>query len=110
MQRRMAMLIMMAFCALGISGAQAKAPDKEVTLSGEMVCGRCTLKETKECQNVLKVTEGTKETKYYLKENDVAKSAHGNVCEGPAKATVKGTVQVQGKKNVLTAKDISYDK
>ena len=110
MQRRLAMLVVMSFCALGISAAHAKGPDKEVSLSGEMVCGHCTLKETKECQNVLKVTEGAKETKYYLKENEVAKGAHGSVCEGPAKATVKGTVQVQGKKNLLTAKEINFDK
>ena len=110
MQRRMAMFVFAALCALRVSAAQAKGPDKEVTLQGEMVCGHCTLKETKSCQNVLKVTEGEKETKYFLKENDVSKANHGPVCGSGAQATVIGTVQVQGKKNVLTAKEITFAK
>ena len=50
------------------------AAGAEVTLSGEMVCAKCTLHEAKKCQNVLKVTEGGKETKYYLAQNEIAKS------------------------------------
>lgn len=80
----------------------------EVTLSGDMVCGKCTLHETKKCQNVLKVTEGTKETKYYLADNGTAKENHGHVCSGSSKATVKGSVSEEGGKKVLTASEIKY--
>ncbi len=89
----------------------ARAPKKsagEVTLSGEMVCGKCTLSETKSCQNVLKVTDAGKETKYYLADNAVAKDNHGPVCSGAEKATVKGTVAEAGGKKVLTASEIKY--
>jgi hypothetical protein len=91
-------------------GAKAgKGAGKEVTLKGEMVCGKCALGETEKCQNVLKVTEGGAETKYYVAKNDVADKSHGRICGGPAKATVKGTVgEVKGKKT-LTASDISYE-
>jgi hypothetical protein len=108
--------------ALTLGAASARAADKpaaekpakaekkgaEVTLSGEMVCGKCVLNETKKCQNVLKVTEGGKETKYYLTQNEVAKSHHSEVCSGAAKATVKGTVSEEAGKKVLTASDIKY--
>src|SRR5687767_7495239 len=45
--------------------APAKAEKKpaagEVTLAGDMTCGKCSLKETAKCQNVLKVTDAGKE-------------------------------------------------
>jgi hypothetical protein len=82
----------------------------EVTLSGELVCAKCTLHESPKCQNVLKVTDAGKETKYYLAQNDVAKSNHEHVCSAPEKATVKGTVSEEGGKKVLTASEIKFEK
>lgn len=86
-----------------------KAAGKEVTLSGEMICGKCGLKETDKCQNVLKVADAGAETKYYLAENDASEKAHAKVCGGPSKATVKGTVSEAGGKKVLTASNVKYD-
>lgn len=86
-----------------------KKPAGEVTLSGEMVCAKCTLNESKKCQNVLKVSEGTKETKYYLVQNEAAKSNHSHVCSAPAKATVTGTVGEDGGKKTLTASSIKFE-
>jgi uncharacterized protein DUF6370 len=90
----------------------AKADKKggEVTLSGELVCAKCALHESPKCQNVLKVTDAGKETKYYLAQNDVAKSNHEHVCSAPEKATIKGTVSEEGGKKVLTASEIKFDK
>ena len=34
--------------------------DKEVTITGTMVCGKCTLHETKSCQNVVQVEKDGK--------------------------------------------------
>jgi len=82
----------------------------EVTLSGELVCAKCALHESPKCQNVLKVTDAGKETKYYLAQNDVAKSNHEHVCSAPEKATVKGTVSEEGGKKVLTASEIKFEK
>ncbi len=82
-----------------------KAAGGEVTLSGEMSCGKCSLKETEKCQNVLKVGED----KYYLAQNDTAKGAHKKICQAPAKATVKGTVAEDGGKKTLTASEIKYE-
>src|ERR1051325_12130726 len=52
---------------------------KEVTLKGDLGCGKCSFKTTKECQNVLKVTDGGKETMYYLADNSVSKDHHDAV-------------------------------
>ena len=36
----------------------ADSANKEVTITGTMVCGKCTLHETKTCQNVVQVCKG----------------------------------------------------
>jgi hypothetical protein len=89
--------------------AEKKAAGKEVTLSGDMMCAKCVLHESKKCQNVLKVTEGVTETKYYLADNAMAKDHHEEVCGKTAKATVTGKVSDKGGKKVLTASSIKYE-
>ena len=90
--------------------AAAKTPaPAEVTLTGDMVCAKCVLKESKTCQNVLRVTEGDKETKYYLTPNALAKANHSKVCGATAKATVTGTVKEKGGKKLLTASAIKVE-
>jgi hypothetical protein len=96
------------------SAAKAeKAKGKEVTLKGDLGCGKCNFKTTKECQNVLKVSDGGKETMYYLADNSVSKENHEVVCSGTKPATVTGTVGDEGKgaskKKVLTASAIKID-
>ena len=90
--------------------AKSDKAGAEVTLSGELVCAKCALHESPKCQNVLKVTDAGKETKYYLAQNDVAKSNHEHVCSAPEKATVKGVVSEAAGKKVLTASEIKFDK
>jgi hypothetical protein len=96
------------------SAAKAeKAKGKEVTLKGDLGCGKCNFKTTKECQNVLKVSDGGKDTMYYLAANSVSKENHEVVCSGTKPATVTGTVGEEGKgaskKKVLTASAIKID-
>lgn len=89
---------------------------KKVTLEGAAQCGKCTLKETKECQNVVVVTKDGKETKYYLVENEVAKKAHktAGFCsaekgKGP-KVKVVGTCVEKDGKLLVTATEITKEK
>src|SRR5690349_424335 len=88
----------------------AAAKGKEVTLSGDLGCGKCNFKTTKECQNVLKVSEGGKDVMYYLAKNDVSDKNHDEVCSGSKPATVTGVVSDEGKgakkKKLLTASAI----
>jgi hypothetical protein len=83
---------------------------KEVTLNGDLGCGKCNFKTTKECQNVLKVSEGGKDTLYYLAANSVSKEKHEEVCSGTKSAMVKGVLSEEGKggakKKVVTASEI----
>jgi hypothetical protein len=76
---------------------------KEVTITGSLVCAKCTMHETKECENVVQVEKDGKTTNYYLKQNDVSKAAHEPICGGtPEKVTVTGTVKEKDGKEMMT--------
>jgi hypothetical protein len=103
-----------AFLAgIALAGATtvALAAGKEITITGNMVCGKCSLHETKECQNVVQVTLDGKTVNYYLKQNDVSKAAHDPICGGSSeKVAVTGTVKEKGGKKVLTPTKIEVVK
>lgn len=82
------------------------AYDKEITIEGEGKCAKCALKETKECQNAIVVTEDGKATTYYLEANKVAKDYHKNVCTKTTKTKATGTVEEKDGKKILTASKI----
>lgn len=84
----------------------AWADSKEVTIEGDGKCAKCAMKETKDCQNAIVVTENGKETTYYLEPNKVAKDYHGNVCKKTTKTKATGTVEEKDGKKILTASKI----
>ena len=94
--------------AVFFSGLTVAVAADEKTFSGDSVCAKCALSETKTCQNVLMVKDGDKTVTYYL-EGDASKKAHGalGICtakkDAPIKIKVTGTVSEKDKKKVLTA-------
>jgi hypothetical protein len=89
------------------SSLSAADAGKEVTITGSMVCGKCTLHETASCQNVVQVTKDGKTVNYYLVHNDTSKGAHGTICGGDSeKVTVTGTVEEKDGKEVMTPSKI----
>jgi hypothetical protein len=87
---------------VGLVGSAGAGDEK--TMSGKVVCAKCTLKkaDAKECQDVLVVTEGGKTAEYYVEKNDVAK-AFGHVCSGEKQATVTGKVMEKDGKKWISA-------
>jgi hypothetical protein len=76
------------------------AKGKEVTITGEAKCAKCTLHTADKCQTVIE-TEGKKGkvVTYYLTDTDSAKAFHEKVCKGPKKVTATGVVKkVDGKR------------
>jgi hypothetical protein len=102
---------LMLAAGLMLAGYTLKAEDategKEITITGSMVCGKCTLHETKSCQNVVQVKQDGKTVNYYLKQNDVSKEAHDPICGGGAEqVTVTGTVVEKDGQEIVTPKKI----
>ena len=78
--------------------AFAEDKDKEITITGEGKCGKCALKETEKCQNVIQVEKDGKKSTYYLVKNEASDKFHKNVCSETKKVTATGTCKkVDGK-------------
>jgi hypothetical protein len=103
------------FSGLTVLRADKADDEKKVTISGEGMCAKCALKETKTCQNVVIETKDGKKTTYYLVANKVAKDAHqrDGFCratkEDPVKVKVTGTVVKKDDKMELTAEKIEKE-
>lgn len=100
------------FLAASFMSSALAADAKEVTITGKMVCGKCTLHLTKECQNVVQVTQGTNTVNYFLANNDVSKAAHDPICDpgSSEKVTVTGTVEKKDGKETMTPTKIDVIK
>jgi hypothetical protein len=85
--------------------ALAEDKGKEITITGDAKCGKCALKETAKCQNVIEVEKDGKKTTYYIVDNEKSKAFHKNVCQETKKATATGTCKkVDGKLEFTAAK------
>lgn len=95
--------------AVFFSGLTIAFAAEEVTVTGDAVCAKCALKETKACQNTITVEKDGKKTVYYLEQNAVSKKAHSGlgICgaktDSPVKVKATGTVKEEDGKKVLTA-------
>ena len=86
-----------AVVAFGLA-ASAPAAD-ETTVTGKVVCGKCSAKKAESCQNMLVTADGQE---YWLEKSDAA-NKFGHVCKGEKNATVTGTVSEKDGKKWLTA-------
>ena len=105
MKKTNLLFAIVASLMLAFSTANLLADDagKAITITGNMVCAKCTLHETTSCQNVVQVTKDGKTVNYYLVQNDASKAAHGAICGGdPEKVTVTGTVEEKDGKQLVT--------
>ena len=89
----------------------ARAADKEVTIKGDLVCGKCTLKVTPTvCTNVVQVKADGKIVNYFLDDKGNKEVYHKNCCacakdQTGFVATVTGVVaEKDGKKYIKASK------
>jgi Family of unknown function (DUF6370) len=75
------------------------------TVTGKVMCAKCSLKKADQCQDVVIATDAAgKATEYYVEKNDVAK-AYGHTCKGEKPAVVTGAVsEKDGKKWIAATK------
>jgi hypothetical protein len=75
---------------------------EEKTITGEGQCAKCSLKETKGCQNAIVTEEGGQKVTYYLAKNAISKAFHKNICTEVKKVKATGEVKEEAGKKVLT--------
>jgi len=104
-------LLLLALATPAPAAEEGKEKGKKTTITGEGKCGKCALKETEKCQNVIQVEEGGKKVNYYLTKNKVSNEFHDNICKESKKVTATGTVkEVDGKKEFTASKIELADK
>jgi Family of unknown function (DUF6370) len=79
---------------------------EEKTITGEGQCAKCSLKETKSCQNAIVTEEGGQKVTYYLAKNPVSKAFHKTICQDIKTVKATGDVKEEDGKKVLTATTI----
>ena len=110
MKRTSLILSLTAGLLLTFGAARVLAADA-TTLSGKLVCGKCVLHESKECENVLQVQKDGKTVNYYLAQNKVSKNFHDNICQNDGEqVTVTGKVSEKHGKNTIVASSIEAAK
>jgi hypothetical protein len=98
----LAAIVLLAFATTSFA-----EPPKTVKLTGTLVCGKCQLKTTPKCSNVLQVKEGDKLVNYFLDDAGTKEPYHEGVCGGDKveNVTVTGVVtEKDGKKMVKPSK------
>ncbi len=93
----------------GGDGKPAAKADKEVSLTGTMMCAKCGLKEpgVTKCTNAIQVKDGEKTVTYFLDDKGNGETYHEGLCGGGTKADAKvtGTAsEKDGKRWVKAAK------
>jgi len=90
--------------ALVIGLVASSAATEEMTLTGNIMCAKCTLKkaDAKQCQDVLVVKDAQGQTKeYYITKNAVLEK-FGHTCTGEQPAEVTGSVADKDGKTWIT--------
>lgn len=91
LRKLLALVVGVAALSLAANVVADDAKGEKKTVEGKLVCGKCKLSETDACSNVLVVSKGGKETKYYLK--DEGKKAKYHKCSGEKTVRVTGLVK-----------------
>jgi len=110
MKKSVLLVASVAAFVLAATATRAFAEDKEITITGDGKCAKCSLKETEKCQNVIQTKKDGKEVTYYFVQNDVSKNFHENLCQESKKVTATGTVKEVNGKMEFTAKKIELAK
>jgi hypothetical protein len=92
-------LIKLGLLAVVVLGLASASPaGDETTLTGKVVCGKCSIKKAEACQNVL-VADGQE---YYLAKSEAADKV-GHVCKGEKNVKATGSVSEKDGKKWFTA-------
>ena len=109
----------LAFSIAVVDGADDKKkkrdPNAERARKGTLKCAKCALKKTEECQAALEIKRKTKDGKettriFLLKNDDVTKAFHKEICKASVFATVTAKFEGKGKARVLVASKIEKAK
>lgn len=86
-------------------------PNAVRTIKANLKCAKCALKKTEACQATLEITRKTKDGKettrvILLKNDDVTKAFHEEICKATVFSAVTGKFEGKGKARIFVATKI----
>ncbi len=92
-------LAIATLAGFALAGEEAKT----VTVTGKIVCAKCSLQkgDAKECQNVIVADVNGKSVEYYLAKNALSEE-FGHVCKGEKNVIATGTLSEKDGKTWIT--------
>ena len=97
-------LLLVLVAVAGLTGLATAGDDaKSVTVTGKIVCAKCSLNkdDAKECQNVIVADVDGKSVEYYLAKNKLSEE-FGHVCKGEKNVIATGTLKEKDGKTWIT--------
>ena len=110
MFKKLVAVLAVAGLAVSLASFAAEGKDKEITIKGDGLCAKCSLKQSDTCQNAVQVEKDGKKVTYYFVKNDISDAFHKNVCKSTEKVVAIGTVKEVDGKMQFTASKIDLDK
>jgi len=97
---------------VGADDKKKRDPNAERTIKGTVKCAKCSLKKTEECQAALEIKRKGKDGKetarvIMIKNDDVSKAFHKEICKADVFAAVTGKFEGKGKARILVASKIA---
>lgn len=101
-------LAMLGLAFILAAGVNAGGEKKEVNLKGSITCAKCDLGVEKACATVIVTKREKKDVTIYF---DAAsnKKYHADICTEAKKGSVVGTIKKEGKKEIISVKELKYD-
>ncbi len=102
----------LSLALVGADDKKKKDPAAERTVKGTLKCAKCSLKKTEECQAALEIKRKGKDGKetarvILIKNDDVSKAFHKEICKADIFAAVTGKFEGKGKARILVANKIA---
>ena len=95
----------------GAASLGALPPPSEKTLKGTILCGRCVLKQTKQCNTAIVSIENGRPVTYFFSDRGNQEDYHEEVCGGGRKrGTAIGAVFQKDGKRWITPRKVEYAK
>jgi len=102
-----ALVAVATLAGFALAGEEAKT----VTVTGKIVCAKCSLQkdDAKECQNVIVAEVDGKSVQYYLAKNALTEE-FGHVCKGEKNVIATGTISEKDGKTWITPTKLDQPK
>jgi hypothetical protein len=100
-----------AITLVGFTATAEEKKDEKKTLTGTLICTKCSSGETTKCEHALIVKEGDKKVTYYIADKGGAEPYHAKCCRDDVPdVKVTGKIVEKDKKKTIQEPKVEFPK